>query len=72
MKSEKTMVTTRSHGFLLAALLLVLAVIMGPSSCRPTDVQCGDVLDLDYHQYRLAGDLVCPFGGSLSNFAAVT
>jgi parallel beta-helix repeat protein len=65
MTTETTMVTARSHGFLLAALVLVVAAGMG---MKWQDVQCGDVLDIDRGQYRLSGDLVCP-GGS---FAAVT
>ncbi|MCK5361774.1 MAG: right-handed parallel beta-helix repeat-containing protein [Gammaproteobacteria bacterium] len=66
MKTERTNVTARHLGFFLVALPLLLAV--GPNSCRPIDVQCGDVLDLDHRQYRLTGDLVCP----LNAFAAVT
>jgi hypothetical protein len=56
--------------FLLVALPLLLAGgALGPNACAPIDVQCGDVLFLDHAQYRLNGDLVCPFNGS---FAAVT
>ena len=40
MKTERTMVTPRSRGFLLAALLVVIADGTGASSC---DVQCGDL-----------------------------
>ena len=58
MKSARTMVTARHLGFFLVALPLLLAV--APNSCRPIDVECGAVLDLDHRQYRLAGDLVCP------------
>ena len=59
MTTETTMVTARSHGFLLAALVLVVAAGMG---MKWQDVQCGDVLDVDHGQYRLTGDLVCPAG----------
>ncbi len=61
MKSARTLVTIRSHRFLLVALLLVLAGVTGPGACHVHDVQCGDVLDIDHGQYRLSGDLVCPF-----------
>jgi hypothetical protein len=67
MTTETTMVTARSHGFLLAALILVVAAGMG---MKWQDVQCGDVLDVDHGQYRLTGDLVCPFTLG-SGFAAV-
>jgi len=60
------MVTAGPLGFLLVALPLLLAV--GPKGC-PIDVQCGDELDIDYGQYRLNGDLECPWNASL---AAVT
>jgi hypothetical protein len=63
------MVTAGPLGFLLVALPLLLAV--GPKGC-PIDVQCGDVLDIDYGQYRLNGDLECPFGGPFAPFSAVT
>jgi nitrous oxidase accessory protein NosD len=57
MKSVRTKVTAWHLGFFLVALPLLLAV--GPNSCL-IDVQCGDVLDINYGQYRLNGDLVCP------------
>ena len=66
MKSARTKATAGHLGFLLVALPLLLAV--GPRGC-PIDVQCGDVLDLDHGQYRLNGDLECPWNPSL---AAVT
>jgi hypothetical protein len=66
MKSARTKVTAGHLGIFLVAVPLLLAV--GPKGC-PIDVQCGDVLDLDGGQYRLNGDLVCPF--NLSG-AAVT
>ena len=53
--------TTTHFRFLLVALPILLALsAAGPRSC-PIDVQCGDVLDVDYGQYRLNGDLVCPW-----------
>jgi hypothetical protein len=60
------MVTAGPLGFLLVALPLLLAV---GADAFAIDVQCGDVLDLDYGQYRLNGDLECPWNPSL---AAVT
>jgi parallel beta-helix repeat protein len=66
MKSTRTIKTAGPLGFLLVAVPLLLAV--GPNAC-PIDVQCGDVLDVDYGQYRLNGDLECPFS---TMFAAVT
>jgi hypothetical protein len=57
MKASRTTVTAGHLGFFLVALPLLVAV--GPNSCL-IDVQCGDVLDISYGQYRLNGDLVCP------------
>jgi hypothetical protein len=58
MKSARTINTAGRLGFLLVAVPLLLAV--GPNACPVIDVQCGDVLDVDYGQYRLNGDLECP------------
>ena len=68
MKSRKAMATPARLGFFLVALPLLLAV--GPNACPVIDVQCGDVLDVDYGQYKLNGDLECPFNLS-TLFAAV-
>jgi parallel beta-helix repeat protein len=66
MKFDQTMQKTGTLAFLGVALSLLVAL---GASARPMDVQCGDVLDVDGGQYRLNGDLVCPFDGSS---AAVT
>jgi parallel beta-helix repeat protein len=58
MKSARTMVTGGYLRFFLLALPFLLAAA-APRSCQ-MDVQCGDVLDINYGQYRLNGDLVCP------------
>jgi hypothetical protein len=65
MESARRMVTSGYLRFLLIALPFLLGV-GGARSCQ---VQCGDVLDIDHGQYRLTGDLECPFNASL---AAVT
>jgi len=62
MKSARTIANAGRLGFFLVALPLLLAV--GPKSCL-IDVECGDVLDIDYGQYRLSGDLECPWNSSL-------
>ena len=60
MKSARTLKTAPALGFFLVAVPLLLAV--GPNACPVIDVQCGDVLDIDFGHYKLNGDLVCPFG----------
>jgi len=60
MKSARPTKMTGPIGFLLVALPLLVAVGHNARPRPAMDVQCGDVLDVDYGQYRLNGDLVCP------------
>jgi hypothetical protein len=63
MKSAKSTVTVGYLWFILLALpfLIVASTALGSGAM---DVQCGDVLDIDKGQYRLNGDLECPFNVS--------